>query len=389
MDADLRIYYKMEDLEESNLPIIITETSSTFNNDGIKNETVIPKVIKTITSVNDKQGYIDLDKMSPGNNIGFVYYGGQTENSRVLMDSDLALYYKSPYEEIFNQTIWAGDFWKFGRAENKSDVIRIDDNDFNDYIYYLWYMYEGDYWWNYGNINVYNADKNIYSRSILNESTIYSSYKTLRRMIPLDIKNKSDLKIETTLESVNSAGWYYKVYRKEIEPPEIVSTELITNSTVGDNTKIRYKITTKHDANRDTNITATLNGINKSLLLESGNGDVVLEWDTSELGQGDIKTITIEAKISNDKKTTKIFDTDLNIRYTLKNFKTQLLTQVPEKHNQQRFIMLNGENRMIDNNVENQELIKELIQIIKTRNSYPYIISGDNLLFKNLAKEFE
>lgn len=149
---------------------------------------------------------------------------------------------------------------------------------------------------------------------------------------------------------------------------------------VGDNTNITLKGTVKdnNNANGLCTVEANINGVIKTL---STTEEYTINFDSLEIGEGKYE-ISISVSDTEEMLTTSKIGT-VDIEYPLTDFNKQL--NMLGKSGLSRISILDTNNRVIDSNSVNQNLINSIADKLNGKNIGLYVIDGGNEILKNLA----
>lgn len=155
----------------------------------------------------------------------------------------------------------------------------------------------------------------------------------------------------------------------------------------GDNSKIEFQGTASDIENNSLKVSVKIGKAEKTLTV-ANNSSWKIEINTNEIGEGKFKDIVFSVSDGED-IITKTWQGTLDIKYTLKQLKNKIETNIPDKANMQRIVIVDSDDRIIDDNTENRTLINEIKSILEKKNISIYFIGGDNKVTKTLAGYFE
>lgn len=155
----------------------------------------------------------------------------------------------------------------------------------------------------------------------------------------------------------------------------------------GDNSKIEFQGNVSDIENNPLTVSVKIGKAEKTLTV-ANNSSWKIEFNTNEIGEGKFKDIVFSVSDGED-IITKTWQGTLDIKYTLKQLKNKIETNIPDKANMQRIVIADTDNRIIDNNAENKKLVKEIKEILEKKEIKLYFVGGDNAVTKELASYFE
>lgn len=170
-------------------------------------------------------------------------------------------------------------------------------------------------------------------------------------------------------------------------PPVITVKSPISHQSLGDNTNINFELNVNDKNNDRVMITGKINNVVKSAVV-NGTGTATLTWNTAEIGEGKFTNIEFFAD-DGEAKSKVVWDKSIDIKYTLHKLKTQIETYIPDKSNEQRFIIVDSDDRIIDYNTANINLINKIKEVLEKKGIKLYFIGGDNAVTKKLSTYFE